>query len=55
MQPYAVKECSDKLALMNFAVYNIQQFRNEGINDEQIKQMLSEQFEFSDALIDQIM
>ncbi len=54
MEPYAIKECSDKLALINFAVYNIQQLKNNGTSENEIKLMLSEKFNFSDELIGQI-
>lgn len=54
MEPYAIKECSDKLALINFAVYNIQQLKSNGIGEDEIKMMLSEKFNFSDELIGQI-
>ena len=53
--PSAVTECSDKLALIKFAVYNIRQMRKSGLDDETIAQILSEQFEFSDSLIEQLL
>ena len=43
IQPIAVTECSDKLALIKFAVYNIRQMRNSGMDDEKIVQILMEQ------------
>ena len=55
MQPYAIKEASEKLALIKFAVYNIRQMKNNGMDDENIRQVLSEQFEFSDSLIEQLL
>lgn len=55
VQPQAVKECSDKLALIKFTVYNIRQMRKSGMSDEKIRQILSQQFEFSDGLLDQLM
>lgn len=54
MQPFAVQECSDKLALLNFAVYNIRQMKNSGMDEESIRQILTEQFGFSELLMDQI-
>ena len=55
IQPIAVTECSDKLALIKCAVYNIRQMRNSGMDDEKIVQILMEQFEFSESLIEQLM
>ncbi len=49
-----VSKSSDKLALINFAIYNIKQMRKNGMDNETIKQTLKERFEFSDSLIEQL-
>ena len=53
--PIAVTENSDKLALIKFAVYNIRQMRKSGMDDDKISQILTEQFEFSDSLVEQLL
>jgi len=50
-----IAKCSDKLALINFAIYNIEQLRKNGMSIDTIKCTLSEQFGFSDSLIDQLL
>ena len=49
-----VSKSSDKLALINFALYNIEQMRKNGMDNETIKQTLIEQFGFTDSLIEQL-
>lgn len=49
-----VTKCSDKLALINFAIYNIELMRKKGLDNETIENMLSDKFEFSDSLIEQL-
>lgn len=53
--PIAVTENSDKLALIKFAVYNIRQMRKSGMDDDKISLILTEQFEFSDSLVEQLL
>ena len=50
-----VTKCNDKLALINFAIYNIEQMRKNGMDNETIKQTLLEQFGFSESLIEQLL
>ena len=49
-----VEKCSDKLALIDFAIYNIEQMRKNGMDNKKIRKYLSEEFKFSDSLIEQL-
>ena len=46
---------SDKLDLINFAIYNIEKMRESGMDNNKIAKTLSEQFDFSNSLIEQLL
>lgn len=46
---------SDKSALINFAIHNVNMMRKNGTSDKEIESLLKNHFVFSDEMIEQLM